>query len=369
MDYEDATTEETIQIKDFNRKIKVNANDLIPIDDIVEETYAITYKNLLEQIKKDTFYEGFDYFKKVIREIISKELIEYESYIEKMYLKIISRLIEVNPESQNINLNTLMQKLKIKALEDLNRDALTTKGHKISIYNESKKEFELIEFDTLINDLKDSFIQNAQLEQAKESANRTFVQIDDFERIYKSISNTYLKKSNIIQEFEANVPLITQQLHDSTDYELLAYKPSQNLLIRLATISYLQGIPDNFQFWGVNPLSDSFYSYSEFATKTLITNIVGGRVELKFPRNLKGTDLYLNIILHIRGTRKSSYIGTKDIVLRFSENQNKEQGSLLYFYSGYEHNVVHPLLQGWYKLVSAIEDGDSKKDIPILLKL
>ncbi|WP_233709123.1 DUF685 domain-containing protein [Borreliella bavariensis] len=80
--------QESVQIKDLNRKTKVNQSDLIPIDNIVEDTCAITYKHLLGQIQNDTFYNSeFHCFKKVIKDVISKELLKNKEYIKTFTLK------------------------------------------------------------------------------------------------------------------------------------------------------------------------------------------------------------------------------------------------------------------------------------------
>ncbi|WNY70025.1 DUF685 domain-containing protein [Borreliella andersonii] len=80
--------QESVQIKDLNRKTKVNQSDLIPIDDMVEDTCAITYQHLLEQIQNDTFYNNeFGCFKKAIKDVISKELLENKEYIKTFTLK------------------------------------------------------------------------------------------------------------------------------------------------------------------------------------------------------------------------------------------------------------------------------------------
>nr|WKT13982.1 DUF685 domain-containing protein [Borrelia sp. BU AG58] len=157
MSHKNSNIEDSVQIKDFNRKVKVNENDLIPIDDIVEETYAITYKNLLEQIKKNIFYEGSYYFKKVIREVISEELIQNNSYTEKMYLKIISRLMGLKTEPNNIDFDSLFNKIKETLIERLTHSGYDAKLGKISIYNPKRKDFELIEFKNFIKTLKETF--------------------------------------------------------------------------------------------------------------------------------------------------------------------------------------------------------------------
>ncbi|BDU63386.1 hypothetical protein BOFE_09260 (plasmid) [Candidatus Borrelia fainii] len=368
MDYENEETEEIIQIKDFNRKIKVNEHDLIPIDDIVEETYAITYKNLLEQIKKDTFYGGFEYFKKVIREIISKELIEYESYIEKMYLKIISKLIGLETEPNSIEFNDLLNKLKETLIENLKVSGNNVTSSKISTYNPNKREFELVEFQTLIDNLREIFTENTNLEKLKKHIRETFARIDDFQRVNNSISQLYVKKNNLYKELNIAAQLLGSSNYEDKELEFIAFSRSRGALKRLTTHHYLQGVPENFKYWGIPSKRDSFYSYSEFAEKSLYIDITGEKVELRFPRNLKNKSIYLNIILDIKSSTTTNDNMTKRINLKFSEN-NTSQSTTLYFYSGKQHNITQPLLTGWYKLEYALLDNDSNQDIPYLTKI
>ncbi|UPA11297.1 DUF685 domain-containing protein (plasmid) [Borrelia parkeri] len=368
MTYENEETEEIIQIKDFNRKIKVNENDLFPIDDIVEETYAITYKNLLEQIKKDTFYGGFEYFKKVIREIISKELIEYESHIEKMYLKIISKLIGLQTEPNSIEFNDLLNKLKETLIENLKISGNNIKASRISTYNPNKRDFELVEFQTLIENLKEIFTETTNLEKLKEYATQTFARIDDFQRVNNSIGQIYVKKNNLHRELNFAAQLIGSNNSEDKEIEFIVFSRNRGALKRLITYQHLQGTPEDFKYWGVSATSDTFYSYNEFAEKSLNIDIPGEKVELRFPRSLKDKAIYLNITLEIKSATNTNNNMTKSINLKFSEN-NTSQHTILYFYSGKQHNITLPLLKGWYKLEYALLNNNSTQDVPYLTKM
>ncbi|WKC83963.1 DUF685 domain-containing protein (plasmid) [Borrelia sp. CA_690] len=106
--------QESVQIKDLNRKTKVNQSDLIPIDDIVEDTYAITYKNLLEEIQNDTFYNSeFQSFKKAIKDVISKELLKNKEYIKNTYIKVISKLLGLSEPLESIDLTMFLERLNL----------------------------------------------------------------------------------------------------------------------------------------------------------------------------------------------------------------------------------------------------------------
>ncbi|WP_330730277.1 DUF685 domain-containing protein [Borrelia turicatae] len=368
MDYESEETEEIIQIKDFNRKIKVNENDLIPIDDIVEETYAITYKNLLEQIKKDTFYGGLEYFKKVIREIISKELIEYESHTEKLYLKIISKLIGLQTEPNVIEFNDFLNKLKETLIENLKPSGNNVKSSKISTYNPNKREFELVEFQTLIENLKEIFTETTKLNKLKEYATQTFARIDDFQKVNNSIGQLYVKKNNLHRELNIAAQLLGSNNFEDKEIEFIVFSRSRGALKRLTTYQHLQGMPEDFKYWGISATSDTFYSYNEFAEKSLNIDITGDKVELRFPRNLKNQVIYLNITLEIKSATNTNDNMTKRINLKFSEN-NTTQHTTLYFYSGKQHNITLPLLKGWYKLDYALLSNNLTQDVPYLTKM
>lgn len=369
MDHADEDTEESIQIKDFNRKIKVNENDLIPIDDIVEETYAITYKNLLEQIKKDTFYEGLEYFKKVIREIISRELLEYESHIEKMYLKIICKLIGLKTEPNSIDFSALFNKIKETLIQNLNQSGHNVQLSKISVYNPNKRDFELVEFQTLIDNLKEVFAESTTLEELKEYASITFARIDDFQRVNNSLSQVYVKKNELHKDLNLAMSFIRPQTEQDLSLEFIAFHPKANSLYRLTSHKYLKGIPHGFQHWGAQASTDVYYSYHEFSNKMLRIDIRSDKVELRFPRNLKEKCIYLNIFLNITSMTNANDTMTKKLNVRFSENSNASQYASLFFYSGRQHNITMPILAGWYQVKYAIYNDDINQDVPHLLKI
>lgn len=137
--------QESIQIKDLNRKTKVNQSDLIPIDDIVEDTCANTYKHLLEQIQNDTFYNSeFHCFKKAIKDVISKELLENKEYIKNIYIKVISKLLELSSPLEDIDFDTVFGKIKSTFISSLKHTNTKLPSNKILIYNATTKDLELI---------------------------------------------------------------------------------------------------------------------------------------------------------------------------------------------------------------------------------
>ncbi|WKC58663.1 DUF685 domain-containing protein [Borrelia sp. P9F1] len=368
MSQKNSSIEDSVQIKDFNRKIKVNENDLIPIDDIVEETYAITYKNLLEQIKEDTFYEELDYFKKVIREIISKELLQDNSYTEQMYLKIITKLMGLQTEPNSIGFDFLFNKIKETLIEKLNHSGYDAKLGKISIYNPKRKDFELIEFNSFINNLKEIFSENKEVEQLRQNTNNNFVHKTDFDDTKSSFTKTFLHKNLLSQEINHLFNLI-QNTDNKEDLQLIVFNKNKNLTYKLEFPDYLKGMPSNFKYWGINASSDSFYAYHEFNTKTLKIEIKNEKVELSFPRSLTDKAIYLHVILNLSSSPNVKEIMTKKVYTKFIENNNESQSSTIFFYSGLGNNITLTLLEGWYLVKSAIYNDDSNQDVPYLMKM
>ncbi|WP_024653684.1 DUF685 domain-containing protein [Borrelia persica] len=362
--------EENIQIKDFNRKIKVNENDLIPIDDIVEETYAITYKNLLEQIKKDIFYEGTEYFKRIIRDIISRELLEYELHVEQMYTKTMSKLIGLKSKSNTITLDDVLNTVKEILIQNTNQSGENINSSKISIYNAQRRDFELIGFQTFTDKLKQIFAEATDFEKLKESIKKITEQVIKDEVTIKKIDISCIKQYELTSKLNTIVSQMSSYTNQNNKLEFIAFNSQNNQLYKLTSGHlYLKGIPDGFKYWGITPTSDLYYSYNEFSNKTLKIDITSDKVELRFPRNLKEQNIYLYIILHLVGDKNPNQIMTKKVYLRFSENSNTSQYTMIYFYSGKQHNQTITLLEGWYKIKSSVYNNDERQDTPHLLKL
>ncbi|AHH07337.1 Hypothetical protein BCD_1271 (plasmid) [Borrelia crocidurae DOU] len=370
MENEQDNTEESIQIKDFNRKITVNENDLIPIDDIVEETYAITYKNLLIQIQKDTFYRGIEYFKQVIREIISKELLEYESHVDKMYIKTISKLIGLKNETNKITLDDVLKKIKEILIQNINQAGDNINSSKISIYNPQRQDFELIRFQTFIDKLKQIFAEITNLNNLKNQTDNILAQIKQITSITNNINTSYLKNYELESKLKSIIPEMPEYKYPNMELEFLAFHPTNKQLYRLGIeYRYLKGIPNDFQYWNIQPTHDAYYTLKEFYDKLLKIEITGEKVELRFPRHYKEQNIYLQIMLALTRDKYPNNTMTKIIYLRFSENSNASQYNIIYSYTGKQHNTTITLLDGWYKLKSYIYNNDTNQDVPHLLKL
>ncbi|WP_425337287.1 DUF685 domain-containing protein [Borreliella tanukii] len=101
--------QETVQIKDLNKVTSVNNDDLLLIDDGVASSNAITFKNFLETVKYQTFKgEGLGDFKEIIKSTIAEELAADKEFVEKIYAKILDKLIGNDSDK----LSNLFSKIK-----------------------------------------------------------------------------------------------------------------------------------------------------------------------------------------------------------------------------------------------------------------
>ncbi len=207
--------QESVQIKDLNRKTKVNQSDLIlPIDDIVEDTCAITYKHLLEQIQNDTFYNSeFHCFKKAIKDVISKELLENKEYIKNIYIKVISKLLELSSPLEDIDFDTVFGKIKSTFISSLKHTNTKLPSNKISIYNATTKDLELIQFEILVESLKEILAEKSEINQLKSDL-INYLQINDFEDQFKNSfklipKHTFdVKNEQIVSCYQDGIPQI-----------------------------------------------------------------------------------------------------------------------------------------------------------------
>nr|WKT13981.1 hypothetical protein LKV13_05045 [Borrelia sp. BU AG58] len=177
-----------------------------------------------------------------------------------------------------------------------------------------------------------------------------------------------VQKNNLSKEIN-NIFNIAQRTHNYDDLQLITFKEKQKSMYKLDFPIYLKGIPKNFQYWGINVSSDSFYSYHEFNTKTLKIEIRNEKVELRFPKSLTDKIIYLRVILNLSNNRSTDEIITKKVHARFMENDNKSQFSSIFFYSGKGHNLILTLLEGWYTIKSSIYNNDSEQAAPHLIKM
>ncbi|MGF7102163.1 DUF685 domain-containing protein [Borreliella kurtenbachii] len=101
--------EETVQIKDLNKVTTVNNTDLLLLDDGVASSNAITFKNFLKTVNHQTFKgEELGYFKEIIKSTIATELAADKDFVEKIYAKIINKLIY----NDSNNLSSLYGKIR-----------------------------------------------------------------------------------------------------------------------------------------------------------------------------------------------------------------------------------------------------------------
>ncbi|WP_418909636.1 DUF685 domain-containing protein (plasmid) [Borreliella lanei] len=114
--------DETVQIKDLNRVNDVKNTDLLLLDDGVASSNAITYENFLKTTKDKTFKgEGLSYFKEIIKSTIAEELAADTSFVEKIYNKIITKLINNDPT----NISNLFSKIKSQLTNSISSATLS----------------------------------------------------------------------------------------------------------------------------------------------------------------------------------------------------------------------------------------------------
>ncbi|QFP48450.1 DUF685 domain-containing protein (plasmid) [Borrelia miyamotoi] len=372
----DHQNEESIQIKDFNRKIRVNENDLFPIDDIVEETYAITYKNLLEQIKQDTLSEGLEDFKKTIREVISKELLEHEVYVDQMYLKIISKLIDARIESSSTSFHFLFKKIKNSLIESINQSGnKNIQTNKIYTYNTLKRDFELVDLFALIDNLKETFTVKERTSKLQEYTDENFAkQGEILQNLEDNIDKQYVSKKELPKELNTAMNSIETHYAANKNLQFVAFNNAKQTLCKLPGHNYLRGVPDDFTCPDLKPAQDkSYFSYYEFSKTGFMISIAKyNRIELGFPKSLIGSYIYLHLYIHLDKKEDSNTNNniTKEVNIRFVENNHPSQYFTIFFYSGKEHHRTTKLLEGWYQVQKAVVSARTPNpDFPQLLKV
>ncbi|ACN52684.1 MULTISPECIES: DUF685 domain-containing protein [Borreliella] len=338
--------QESIQIKDLNRKTKVNQSDLIPIDDIVEDTCAITYKHLLEQIQNDTFYNSeFQCFKKAIKDVISKELLENKEYIKKIYIKVISELLKLSKSPENIDFDTVFKKVKSTFISSLKHTNTKLPSNKISIYNSTTKDLELIQFEILIESLKEVFAEKSEINQLKSDL-INYLQISDFTdkflNAFKSIpKKTFdVKNEQIVSCYQNGIPQTVD------------------------TPIWWQGKP--YGFGGQHTIIDDT-SILEFQYKNKATTIVlknKSSISIIIDESHKEEYIYLKIDAEIRYS-SSTEDHNKQFYLQFSRSSAKIL--IASFSSENMPTLKTPIYNGWYFVGSgSIGMGQT---MPILYKV
>ncbi|WP_434757174.1 DUF685 domain-containing protein (plasmid) [Borrelia puertoricensis] len=130
---------EFIQIKDLNRVNDIKNSDLLLLDDGVASCNAITYENFLQKTKDKTFKgEGLSYFKEVIKDIIATELAENSEFTDKLYSKLLSKLMN-NDSSYKSNLSSYIRSDLTSNMSSYSHFSSSDKFVTISSYNSLQK--------------------------------------------------------------------------------------------------------------------------------------------------------------------------------------------------------------------------------------
>ncbi|WNY65444.1 DUF685 domain-containing protein [Borreliella carolinensis] len=342
--------QESVQIKDLNRKTKVNQSDLIPIDDIVEDTCAITYKHLLEQIQNDTFYNNeFGCFKKAINAVISKELLKNKEYIKNIYIKVISKLLELSapPENmpENIDFDTVFRKIKSTFIESLKHTNTKPSSNKISIYNSDTKDIELIQFEIFIESLKEILAEKEEINKLKSDLTN-YVQIKDF-----------------TDKFRNSFKSIPKQTLDTKNEQLVSCY--QNEIPQIVDIPiWWQGKPRDFG--GLHTIIDDAtiieFQYKNKATTVVLKN--RSSTSIVISESYKDSYIYLQIDAEIRHS-SSTEDDNKQFYLQFEKSSAKIL--IASFSSQNMPTLKTPIYNGWYYVGSGkLSMGE---EMPILNKV
>ncbi|WP_418909469.1 DUF685 domain-containing protein (plasmid) [Borreliella sinica] len=114
--------EETVQIKDLNKVTKVENTDLLLLDGGAASCNAITFKNFLKTVKDKTFRgEGLGEFKEIIKSTIAKELAADTDFVEKVYAKVVDKLIN----KDSTNMSNLFSKIKSRLTNSISSATLS----------------------------------------------------------------------------------------------------------------------------------------------------------------------------------------------------------------------------------------------------
>ncbi|PRR23206.1 DUF685 domain-containing protein, partial [Borreliella burgdorferi] len=122
--------EETVQIKDLNKVTTVNNTDLLLLDDGAASSNAITFKNFLKTVNHQTFKgEELGYFKEIIKSTIAEELAADKDFVEKIYAKIINKLIN----NDSTNLSSLYRKIRSSLESDISSTTLSKDDYLLTL--------------------------------------------------------------------------------------------------------------------------------------------------------------------------------------------------------------------------------------------
>ncbi|ACN53323.1 DUF685 domain-containing protein (plasmid) [Borreliella spielmanii] len=338
--------QESVQIKDLNRKTKVNQSDLIPIDDVVEDTCAITYKHLLEQIQNDTFYNNeFLCFKRAIKDVISKELLENKEYLKNIYIKVISTLLGLSEPPENIDFDTVFKKVKSEFISSLKHTNTKSTSNKISIYNSTTKDLELIQFEIFVESLKEVLAEKSEINQLKNNL-INYLQIADF-----------------TNQFQNSFKLIPKKTFDTKNEQLVSCY--QNGIPQIVdTPIWWQGKP--YSFGGLQTIIDDT-SILEFQYKNKYTTIIlknKSSASIIINESYKGSYIYLQIDVEIRHSSLAED-HNKQFYLQFEKSSNKIL--IASFALQNMTTLKMPIYNGWYYV--GVGNLNKGQEIPTLNKV
>ncbi|WP_024654682.1 DUF685 domain-containing protein [Borrelia hispanica] len=136
--------DDTIEIRNLNRRTSTDPSDLLVLDDGFSSCHAITFDDFRKELHKKTFVqgEGVDDFKQIIQTLIANELLQNTNFINQAYQKVIEKL----KNNESSVMDSILSKVTNKLEYDLSQqDTLNTNTYFLGLYYSSLKKIKVQE--------------------------------------------------------------------------------------------------------------------------------------------------------------------------------------------------------------------------------
>ncbi|ETZ17458.1 putative cytosolic protein [Borrelia duttonii CR2A] len=142
--------DDTIEIRNLNRRTSTDPSDLLVLDDGFSSCHAITFDDFRKELHKKTFVkgEGVNDFKEVIQSLIATELLQNTNFINQAYQKVIEKL----KNNESSVMDSILSKVTSKLEYDLSQqDTLNTNTYFLGLHYSSLKKIKVQEYLTGIS--------------------------------------------------------------------------------------------------------------------------------------------------------------------------------------------------------------------------
>ncbi|ACH94002.1 DUF685 domain-containing protein [Borrelia duttonii] len=142
--------DDTIEIRNLNRRTSTDPSDLLVLDDGFSSCHAITFDDFRKELHKKTFVkgEGVNDFKQVIQSLIATELLQNTNFINQAYQKVIEKL----KNNESSVMDSILGKVTSKLEYDLSQqDTLNTNTYFLGLHYSSLKKIKVQEYLTGIS--------------------------------------------------------------------------------------------------------------------------------------------------------------------------------------------------------------------------